>query len=215
MPKNSLKMSVDYIEDKIFDQLKGVKANAKLLDIATGKGYLVGDLDKKGFKHIYCADINPKNFLYEKDKFNFKKVDANKKLTYKTNFFDVVISSETIEHLKNPRDFMGEVYRILKPSGIFILTTPNTDTIFSRLFFLFTGILAAHTRNNYKISGHIAVLPGFLIERFYKEVGFIKLIKTYNCGYIPVVRVKLKNHLLNPLFGWITVYKFKKPSEKK
>lgn len=214
MSKNNLKMSVDYIEDKIFLLLGKAPKNSKILDIATGKGYLVKELSSKGFKNIYAADINLKNFAFDKDIYSLKEVDANKTLPYKSTFFDVVISSETIEHLRNPRDFMGEVYRILKPGGVFILTTPNVETIFSRIFFLFTGILAGHTKSNYKISGHIAVLPDFLIKRFSKEVGFVKVNKTYNCGYIPVVRLKLKNHLLNDLFGWISIYKFKKPHEK-
>lgn len=204
-------MSVDYIEDKIFTLLQGVSKTSKILDIATGKGYLVKELNLMGFKNVSAADIDLKNFAFNKKQFSLKQVDANCKLPYKPNYFDVVISSETIEHLKNPRDFMGEVFRILKPGGVFILTTPNVQTIFSRIFFLFTGILAGHTKSDYIISGHIAVLPDFLIRRFSKEVGFIKVTKTYNCGYIPVIRLKLKNHLLNDLFGWISIYKFKKP----
>jgi len=212
LENKDLKKSVDFIEDKIIENLKSVKKSAKILDIATGKGYLVKELENAGFKNIFTSDINPDQFFYSKYKYKFKVSDCNKKLSYKSNSFDVVISSETIEHLENPKFFMSEAFRILKPGGIFILTTPNVQTIFSRIYFLVTGGLAGHTRESYDISGHISVLPSWLIERFADDCGFKILNKTYNCGYIPVFKLKFKRRLLNSLFGWIYVYKFKKAS---
>jgi 2-polyprenyl-3-methyl-5-hydroxy-6-metoxy-1,4-benzoquinol methylase len=42
-----------------------------------------------------------------------------------TESFDVVVSFETIEHLPNPKKFIAEVHRCLRPSGLFICSTPN------------------------------------------------------------------------------------------
>jgi 2-polyprenyl-3-methyl-5-hydroxy-6-metoxy-1,4-benzoquinol methylase len=207
MHTKNLKKSVPFIEDKILKLLPKSK-NVKILDIATGKGYLVYELENAGYKNIYTSDINKDQFVPSKGKYKFKVNDCNKNLSYKNNFFDVVISSETIEHLENPRFFMGEVKRILKVNGTFILTTPNVETVFSRIYFLLTGGLAGHTKSSYKVSGHIAVLPSWLIERFANELKFKLVTKTYNCGYIPVFRLKVKKMLLTRLFGWIYVYKF-------
>ena len=39
--------------------------------------------------------------------------------------FDVVICSEVIEHVRDPRAFMGTLARFLSPDGIMLITTPN------------------------------------------------------------------------------------------
>jgi SAM-dependent methyltransferase len=40
---------------------------------------------------------------------------------------DVFFAGEAIEHVENVDAFLDEVHRILKPEGLFILTTPNAD----------------------------------------------------------------------------------------
>jgi ubiquinone/menaquinone biosynthesis C-methylase UbiE len=47
-------------------------------------------------------------------------------LPYKDGEFDVVISSGVLEHVPNDSESLKEVYRILKPGGVFIITfLPN------------------------------------------------------------------------------------------
>ena len=41
--------------------------------------------------------------------------------------FDVVVSFETIEHIDDPEGFLHEVRRVLKPDGVFLVSTPNCD----------------------------------------------------------------------------------------
>lgn len=39
--------------------------------------------------------------------------------------FDIVISFQVIEHIKDDRFFLKEIHRVLKPGGVALLTTPN------------------------------------------------------------------------------------------
>ena len=41
--------------------------------------------------------------------------------------FDVVCSFETIEHLDDVEGFLGEVVRVLRPEGVFLVSTPRVD----------------------------------------------------------------------------------------
>lgn len=43
--------------------------------------------------------------------------------------FDVAIAVEVLEHVENDRQFVENVYRVLKPEGYFILTTPNGENV--------------------------------------------------------------------------------------
>jgi SAM-dependent methyltransferase len=45
-------------------------------------------------------------------------------LTFPADSFDVVISSETMEHVRRPWQGFSEVYRILKPGGFYVFTIP-------------------------------------------------------------------------------------------
>jgi len=203
-------MAQPYISDKILWFIKNESKKCKILDIATWQWYLLEILWENWFKNLYSADIDESNFKLDKEKYKFSKLDANETLPFTDNFFDIVVSSETIEHVENPRFFLKEIYRILKKGWIFILSTPNTETIFSKIYFLLTWIFAGHTIADYTLSGHITILTSRLIERFTKDIGFKKEELIFNCFYIPGLKIYLKNFLVNKLFGCISIYKFKK-----
>ena len=46
------------------------------------------------------------------------------KLTYKSDIFDVVLTSDVLEHVPDIKKSLAEVYRVLKPSGAYIFTVP-------------------------------------------------------------------------------------------
>jgi SAM-dependent methyltransferase len=45
------------------------------------------------------------------------------------NTFDVVRISHVLEHIPEPRVFLGSLYRILKPSGILVVIVPNREPL--------------------------------------------------------------------------------------
>jgi SAM-dependent methyltransferase len=56
---------------------------------------------------------------------SFVHGDLNQNLTLVDNSSDVVLSLAVIEHLLDPATHVREAFRILKPGGVFILTTPT------------------------------------------------------------------------------------------
>ncbi|WP_296702513.1 bifunctional 2-polyprenyl-6-hydroxyphenol methylase/3-demethylubiquinol 3-O-methyltransferase UbiG, partial [Algoriphagus sp.] len=48
------------------------------------------------------------------------------------NSYDTVVSFQVIEHIKNDQLFLQEIYRVLKPGGKAIISTPNIKHTLSR-----------------------------------------------------------------------------------
>ena len=53
-------------------------------------------------------------------------------LPFNDGTFDFVISFQVIEHIKQDTEFVREVHRVLRPSGKFIVTTPNAPMSLTR-----------------------------------------------------------------------------------
>ncbi len=110
-----------------------IKNWMKVLDIACGYGYGTKMLAKH-CSEIYGADIdrniieyNRKNNGSSNIKYHVEDVTT---LSYDDNEFDAVTSMETLEHVDAPKYF-EELYRVLKPGGILILSTPQN--LFGRI----------------------------------------------------------------------------------
>jgi 2-polyprenyl-3-methyl-5-hydroxy-6-metoxy-1,4-benzoquinol methylase len=56
---------------------------------------------------------------------------------------DVVAAVETIEHLENPRAFMRELARLVRPGGWVVVTTPNQLSLLSKLTLVVRGQFSA------------------------------------------------------------------------
>jgi 2-polyprenyl-3-methyl-5-hydroxy-6-metoxy-1,4-benzoquinol methylase len=48
------------------------------------------------------------------------------------NAFDVVVSFQVIEHIRDDAHYLREIYRVLKPGGVALITTPNIKKTLTR-----------------------------------------------------------------------------------
>ena len=102
-----------------------------VVDLACGTGYGCMTMMKAGAKHVIGMDISAEAVEYANDYYSNPDISYFKRDITKTALPDhvaeVVTSFETIEHLTDDRAFITEVRRILKPNGIFIMSTPNIE----------------------------------------------------------------------------------------
>ncbi len=82
--------------------------------------------------------------------------DGEKKLPFENNFFDLVIAGEIIEHIYDTDFFLEEIFRILKPNGKLLISTPNLASLGRRLLLLFgKNPLIEVSPNEPGVAGHI------------------------------------------------------------
>lgn len=114
---------------------------SKILDCASASGNFLLQLSKAGYTDLQGLDIDDYR-LPEAKHFSLKTADVClQPMPWPDKNFDAVVSLQTIEHLENPYYFIREASRVLKPGGIFIVSTPNPLHILSRILFLFRGNL--------------------------------------------------------------------------
>lgn len=59
------------------------------------------------------------------EKISFQEGDLNNEIALPDNSADLITSLAVLEHLSNARKNLQEVYRILKPGGRLVMTTPT------------------------------------------------------------------------------------------
>lgn len=161
-----------------------------LLDIGPGKGRLTDELNNLGFKIEVCDyDIN---IIKKLSKYKGKTCDLNnEKLPYPDNSFDYVNCTEVLEHIENPWRVIRDIRRVLKKNGIVTFSTPHVDSIIQKIKYLFTDNLFSFPKSPI-LGGHITPVHDFVLENILRRNGFEVTTKTYNLGWIPLIRVKLK-----------------------
>jgi len=100
-----------------------------VLDIGCGTGYGSAKLLDLDAKRVEAIDRDKEAVAYaerryKRNKLTFRVADALA-IPFKKEMFDVVISFEVIEHIKDPHIFIQEAMRVLKKGGVFICSTPN------------------------------------------------------------------------------------------
>ncbi len=101
-----------------------------VLDIAAGSGYGTNLLAQKA-KKAYGVDVSPDAIKYAKENYGAKNIEFlvgdAEEIPLPDKSVDLVISFETIEHVKNYEKFLKEISRVLKEDGIAIISTPNDE----------------------------------------------------------------------------------------
>jgi len=138
------------IHSRFISLLAGEK-RGKLLDVGAGTGAFSRKLKAEGFDVTAC-DISPQNFVAEG--IVCKKADLNTTFPFSDAEFDFVVSAEVIEHIENPWFFLRELYRITKPGGTVIISTPNLHNWYVRLYFALTSKMF-NFLSSYEKIGHI------------------------------------------------------------
>jgi len=118
--------------------------NARILDAGAGQGYLVHKLLEAGYKQVQACDFSASGFKV-KD-VPFAESNLNDHLPYDDGTFDCIVSLEVAEHIEHHDNYFRELLRVTRRGGLVILSTPNIQSLTSRIHFLLYGCTDAARR---------------------------------------------------------------------
>lgn len=154
-----------------------VKPDARVLDIGCGNGYTAGQFLDRGCM-VVGIDLSESGIAlaratYPSGRFEVLPADDHLLENLGTVPFDIVVSTEVIEHLYAPRPYVRGCFRALRPGGRFVCSTPYHGYL-KNLVIAFTGRTIAHVTPLWD-GGHIKLWDRATLSRLLIETGFVNL----------------------------------------
>ena len=157
------------------------KRGARLLEIGSGMGHLVGQLENSF--ETYGMDLN--HWAVKQSRSVIKTAQLQtasaQELPFRDDSFNVVIIKHIVEHLPDPQKAIQEIGRVIEPGGTLILATPNLDSLLKP----WKGVKWI----GYQDPTHISLKRPVEWLSFIKEAGF-ELVKVFSDGFwdVPYIR---------------------------
>ena len=106
----------------------------RVIEVGFGRGELIQNLCKDNF--VCGVDIGLKSMTgareegFEKDANLIYSDPCKERLPWPDDWFDIAYCTETIEHMSSPINAILEIKRVLKDSGMFLVSIPDHDDCF-------------------------------------------------------------------------------------
>ena len=100
---------------------------ARVLELGAGGGFLGAELARRGFTRVTLSDLTATalDALRERAPGAALVAADAERLPFAAASFEIVISSDLLEHLPDAEAHIAEVARVLAPGGRYYLKTPN------------------------------------------------------------------------------------------
>jgi len=115
----------DNWDDELFREkiLSHLSRNFEILDLGAGAG-IVSQMNFKGIAFTVFG-IDPDERVLVNPYLDEGRVAFGEKVPYADEQFDLIFADNVLEHLPMPEEVFEEVYRLLRPGGVFLAKTPN------------------------------------------------------------------------------------------
>ena len=109
----------------------GYVSGKVVVDCACGSGESSSIFSKSGAKRVVGIDVDAEAVERAKSKYQGAGLDFclgnGREIPLEDSTFDIFVCLETIEHVNEDAGFLAEAWRVLRPGGILICSTPNRD----------------------------------------------------------------------------------------
>lgn len=175
------------------------KENAKFLDVGCGNGWAAFLAKKNNYKSTgFTNSQQDVNKILNKSKSINLKINTiisdarNLDKFFSSDYFDVIVNLENIEHIINPENLISSISDKLKNGGLLYLTTPNI---------LYRKLLEDTIIKEFPVEDGNHVVRGYSIiklERILKKYNLFIISKTILSGPFSMALINLdrKYHFL-------------------
>lgn len=148
-----------------------------ICDLGCGNGHITGRLAELGFQ-VTGVDASPSGIAIARRAYpNVEFVEALIDRELRLGHFDLVVSSDVIEHMYRPSDLLEATRALLKPGGQVLLGTPYHGYL-KNLVLAVTGKMDAHFSALHD-GGHIKFFSVKTLSRLMISHGFEDLSFTF------------------------------------
>lgn len=155
------------------------EATGTFLDIGCNKGFLLAAAIEKGWD-VHGIELVPELTIPFKKQFPryanqvHAKGFGEAQALMKMGAFDAISAIDVIEHFEDPKGDMARIFELLKPGGVLLVQTPDTQ-----------NPMALEKRGDWgalKPKEHLHLFSRHNLERFAKELGYreMKVVEAFD-----------------------------------
>lgn len=163
----------------------------KILDVGCASGTLTHQISLIfPNSKVYGVDIYKKTLILGKKKYphiNFIHADAHQ-LPFGSNWFDLVVSYETIEHVLDPEKMLKELRRVVKKKGLVIVAMDSGSLLFKLVWWFWEK-----SKGKVWKGAHLHPYTHTQLERIIKDAKFRILEKRFSHLGMEVIFVLKKS----------------------
>jgi glycosyltransferase involved in cell wall biosynthesis len=191
---------------RVLKQLKKITNNSggDILDIGCNTGFFLSEAQKFSYG-AYGIELSGEAATYAKEKLNLKNVSQGSIEDLGDIFnrkkFDVITMFDVLEHLEEPRPFLKELSKYLKPGGVIIMTIPMIDSPGA-------AILGKHWHA--LLPSHINYFTKSSLEDLYSSLGYSFEYKRWYTRFFYASDL-IGRILKNQNSKWLSLFRFMVP----
>ncbi len=168
--------STPYLLKPLLDLAMPVKG-LRVLDIGCGNGHIAAEMIRCGCVAVgidsSVSGIEFARKAFPEGRFEVGLADDKVLTTLQEEPFDLVISTEVVEHIYSPRSYMAGCFAALRPGGRVICSTPYNGYL-KNVVVAATGKFDTHV-NPLWDGGHIKFWSRNTLGELMTEAGFVDL----------------------------------------
>ncbi|MEK6280441.1 MAG: methyltransferase domain-containing protein [Acidobacteriota bacterium] len=162
------------LADSVIKVIERLDDAERICDLGCGNGYLAGRLSELGYQ-VTGIDASPSGIevatnQYPNVKFLCSPIEDSPRTALNEAVFDLVVSSDVIEHLYRPSVLLETGSVLLKPGGHLVIGTPYHGYL-KNLALSITGRMDPHFTALWD-GGHIKFFSVRTLSQLIKQQGF-------------------------------------------
>lgn len=194
----------------VYQSLKSYSQDARIAILHIGAGE--GDYDPmlaSFSSHLISCDINQNDLNFARIRnsdltnIEYKHEDALC-LSFENESFDLAVAVEVIEHVGSPKVMLENLYRVLKPGGIAILTFPrrNFPLTYDPINFAISLFSNKHLPIGAYAFGHDYLISAAEFNSWSSDIGFSILDQQPLSGYLVGLIELYWSGIVHSIFKW-------------